>query len=266
MGTRIRFLTFLAPNMYPVYHAVARFVGKRLGVTAELEVGECFEQIGSAQTDVAFICGLPYVQLRRLEPAPVELLAAPVLAGARYGGRPIYYSDVIARTGTPWRSFADLRGATWAYNDPDSHSGYGVTRHKLAQLGETRGFFGRVVQAGWHQRAIRMVLDGEVDASAIDSQVLAIELRDHDGLSQKLQVIDTLGPSSIQPVVIAAGAPPDLKREIQAALLAMSYDEDGRRGLAHGFVERFVTVSDGDYHDIRCMLETAEAAKFMTLR
>lgn len=266
MAMRIRFLTFLAPNMYPVYQAVARFVGAFLGVRTELEVGEGFDQIGSAPADVAFICGLPYVQLRRLHPAPVELLAAPVLAGARYGSRPIYFSDVIVRRGTPWRSFADLRGASWAYNDPDSHSGYNVTRHKLVQLGETRGFFGRVVQAGWHQRAIRMVCDGEVDASAIDSQVLAIELRDHDELSQELQVIDTFGPSSIQPVVIATGVPLDLKRDIQAALLAMDRDEDGRRGLAHGFVERFVPVTDGDYDDIRSMLQAAEAADFMTLR
>lgn len=266
MVTEVRFLTFLAPNMYPVYEAVARFVGKTLGVATRLEVGDRFEEIGSAPADVAFICGLPYVQLRRLRPAPVELLAAPVLAESRYGGRPVYYSDVIVRSDAPWRSFADLRGTRWAYNDPDSHSGYNVTRYRLVQLGETRGFFDRVVQAGWHQQAIRMVSCGDVDASAIDSQVLAIELRDQPELRQQLKVIDTLGPSSIQPVVVAAGAPPSLKRDLQAALLAMAENEVGRRGLAPGFVERFVAVNDGDYDDIRMMLEAAEAANFLTVR
>jgi phosphonate transport system substrate-binding protein len=215
---------------------------------------------------VAFICGLPYVQLARGRPSPVTLLAAPVLAGARYGGRPIYYSDVIARRDAAWRSFADLKGASWAYNDPDSHSGYNITRYRLVQLGETQGFFGRVVQAGWHQRAIRMVCSGEVDASAIDCQVLAVELRDHPELAPQVKVIDTLGPAAIQPVVSASGAPAGLQAGVRAALLAMADDEEGRHGLAHGFVERFVAVADADYDDIRSMVKAAEAAQFMTLR
>jgi phosphonate transport system substrate-binding protein len=197
MGTAIRFLTFLAPNMYPVYDSVARFVGKTLSVATELEVGQSFDQIGAGRggsdpVDVAFICGLPYVQLMRRQRPPVALLAAPVLAGERYGGRPIYYSDVIVREDAPWRSFADLRGHSWAYNDPDSHSGYNVTRHRLVQMGETGGFFGRVAQAGWHQRSIRMVCDGEVDASAIDAQVLAVELRDHPELGSRLKILGPL--------------------------------------------------------------------------
>jgi len=62
----------------------------------------------------------------RLDPPPVELLAAPVLEGERYRDQPIYFSDVIVARRNPARSFADLRGASWSYNDPDSHSGYGV--------------------------------------------------------------------------------------------------------------------------------------------
>ena len=45
------------------------------------------------------------------------------------------------------------------------------------------GFFARVVEAGFHQRAIRLVAAGVVDAAAIDSQVLAVELRDHPELA-----------------------------------------------------------------------------------
>ena len=266
MAFVLRFLSFLAPNMFPVYEAVARSVARQLGVATEIEVGESFGQIGADQGCVAFICGLPYVQLTRTQPAPVALLAAPVLEGVRYGGRPIYYSDVIVRREAPWRSFADLKGASWAYNDPDSHSGYNITRYRLAQMGETRGFFGKVVAAGWHQRAIRLVAQGAVDASAIDSQVLAVELRDHPELSTQLKVIDSLGPASIQPVVIGAQAPPGLKRDVQAALLAMTGDEEERRALARGLIERFVAVGDADYDDIRAMLATAEAAGFMELR
>ena len=71
--------------------------------------------------------------------------------GDRYGGRPIYFSDVIVHRDSPFRSFLDLRGHSWAYNEPLSHSGYGITRYHLLELGETGGFFSEVVEAGFHE-------------------------------------------------------------------------------------------------------------------
>jgi phosphonate transport system substrate-binding protein len=81
--------------------------------------------------------------------------------------------------------------------------GYNITRYTLIRRSETLGFFGHVVEAGFHQEALWMVADGRVDASAIDSQVLAIELRDHPALAEHVRIIETLGPATIQPVVAA---------------------------------------------------------------
>jgi phosphonate transport system substrate-binding protein len=262
----LRFVTFLAPNMYPVYEYIAAYVGRRLGRATELTVGERFAEFAEEAADVGFICGLPYVELTRQQPAPVTLLAAPVLAGARYGGRPIYYSDVIVRADSPFQRFPDLRGRRWVYNDRDSHSGYNITRYRLVEMGETAGFFGEVVEAGWHQRAIALVAAGEMDAAAIDSQVLAIELRDQPDLAGQLRVIDVLGPATIQPVVAGRHVPVGLRATIQAALLEMAEDAEARGSLARGFVERFVAVADADYDDIRGMVAAAEAAGFLTLR
>ena len=262
----LRFATFLAPNMFGVYRFVADYVGEELGYRVELIVGSSFDQFAATQADVGFICGLPYVQLARQPSPPVELLAAPVLQGARYEGRPIYFSDVIVHTDSRHRSCSDLRGCSWAYNDLDSHSGYNVTRHRLVQMGEVGGYFGRVVEGGSHQRSIRLVCNGEVDAAAIDSQVLAVELRDHPALKNQLRVIDTLGPAGIQPVVAASRLPDALKADIRDVLLDMGDDPVARAGLAPGFIERFVTVTDEDYDDVRAMLTAAEDAGFMTLR
>jgi len=117
----------------------------------------------------------------------------PVLLGERYGDKPIYYSDVIVHRDSPFRSFLDLRGRSWAYNEPHSQSGYGITRYHLLKIGETHGFFGAVVESGFHEESIRMVADREVDASAIDSQVLAVALRDDPFLARSLRVIRVSG-------------------------------------------------------------------------
>jgi phosphonate transport system substrate-binding protein len=74
--------------------------------------------------------------------------------------------------------------------------------------------------AGFHEEAIRLVVKGEVDASAVDSQVLAVALRDDPWLGDAVRVIDALGPSTIQPVAVSNRVPPDLRKAIRRALLA----------------------------------------------
>jgi phosphonate transport system substrate-binding protein len=262
----VRFTTFLAPNVLPVYRCVAEVVADRLGCRTDLVVGESFADFARGTVDVGFICGLPYVDLMGLAEPPIELLAAPVLLGERYGGRPIYFSDVIVHHDAPFQRFADLRGRSWAYNDRDSHSGYNLTRYELVRRGETAGFFGRVVEAGYHQRAIRLVAAGEIDGAAIDSQVLAIELRDHPELADRIHVVERFGPSTIQPVVAARRLPDDVKRAVRDVLLALGDNPAARERLALGLVERFVTIADADYDDIRAMRDAAVAAGCLTIR
>ncbi len=67
----------------------------------------------------------------------IDLLAAPVMAAERYQGQPVYYSDIVVHHASRFQTFADLRNATWAYNEPHSHSGYHVVRFHLAQTGES---------------------------------------------------------------------------------------------------------------------------------
>jgi phosphonate transport system substrate-binding protein len=263
---RLTFATYLAPNVLPVYETVTKEVGRRLGITADLVVETSYESCEGDVYEVCFVCSLPYVTFERRGTAPAVPVAAPVLRGARYGGKPIYFSDVIVREDAPFRSFLDLRGASWAYNEPLSWSGYGITRYHLLTLGATKGFFGQVVEAGFHEESIRMVAKGTVDASAIDSQVLDVALRDEPTLRQELRVIGSLGPSTIQPVAVSKRVPEDLREEIRGTLVAMADDPRARSRLATGLVERFVPVGPEVYDDIRRMLSATEAAGFTELR
>ena len=261
---RLRFATFLAPNMLPVYRSLAERIGDRLGRPVELVVGTSFDQFEQGEADLGVICGLPYVWLADRHPPPVEPLAAPVLSGERYGGRPVYYSDVIVRHDSRITCLEELRGCSWAYNEPASHSGHTVTLYGLVRMGARPGFLGRVVEAGFHQRAIRLVHAGAVDAAAIDSQVLAVERRDHPGLAD-LRIVGSFGPSTIQPVVAASRLPDAWKREVRELLVSLGDDPSARPMLAQGFIERFAAVDDGAYDDIRAVLATIRAAGWTSL-
>src|SRR2546430_7234543 len=162
---------FLAPNMPSVYAGVAERVGQALEVPALLIEESRFEQLRNGSVGVAFLCGLPYVRLCAEQPGMLRPLVAPVLDEARYQDRPVYFSDVIVGRDSLFRSFDDLRGQSWAYNEAGSFSGCLLVRHQLLQMGETESFFGRVTFTGRHQESIRKVVEGAVDAAAIDSHV-----------------------------------------------------------------------------------------------
>ena len=245
------FANFLAPNMTPVYAFVTEQVGRALGRPAEVIEGRDFEQLRNGSVDLAFLCGLPYVRLCRERPGMLRLLAAPVLDEPRYEDRPVYFSEVIVRRDDRARSFGDLRGRSWAHNDPDSFSGCLLIRHHLLEMGETEAFFGAVTFSGRHQESIRRVVTGEVDASAIDSHVLGVERLRNPDLAGELRVIAVLGPSSIPPVVATSRLPHELEAPVRAALCQLGRDPVSRQVLASGLIRRFTPIDDRAYDDIR---------------
>ena len=250
----------------PVYQAVTDAIAKKLGFPAELVVETNYENCAKDVNDVCFVCSLPYIEFERQGKAPAVPIAAPVLQGERYHGKPIYFSDVIVRRDSKFNSFLDLRGHSWCYNEPLSQSGYGITRYHLVELGETHGFFSKVVEAGFHETSIKWVAEGIIDGSAIDSQVLAVAIREDPTLLQKLRVIESLGPSTIQPVAVSKRLPSDMRQAILDVLLTMHLNQDNRSSLDVGMVDKFVAVDNSSYDDIRSMLKACEEANYMVIK
>jgi phosphonate transport system substrate-binding protein len=211
---------------------------------------------------MGWICGMPYVQKIDREGVPIELLAAPVMRIARYQGRPIYFSDVIVRRESSFRSFEDLQGRRWAYNEPNSHSGYNLTRYMLSHMGEFDGFFGMITEAGSHQAALQMLLEGKIDGTSIDSTVLEIELEDRPEISENIRRIATWGPSPIPPWVIHKQVPKDMREIIRRTMQGMESDMEGKAVLADLGMKRFTRVSDADYDPIREMELEARRVRF----
>jgi ABC-type phosphate/phosphonate transport system substrate-binding protein len=258
----IRFATFLSPLLYETYAHIARYVGEKVGCQTTLKVGQSFDEFAEKQVDVAFICGLPYVRMSSQATCLVELLAAPALIGDRYLHKPVYYSDVIVHTDSPYTSFDDLGGCVWAYNERISHSGCNLVCYSLLERGQSPDYFGKTLKSGSHMLSLEMVLAEQADATAIDSHLSDLLRSRDENLARKLRVIDVLGPSSIPPVVVSKRLDNELKCKLQEALVTMHLDDYGMKGLQEGMIERFVVVKDEDYGDIRKMLEKVEGVEF----
>jgi phosphonate transport system substrate-binding protein len=261
----VRITSLQAENADFVVAAVTGYIAERLGASAEFIVDLPWQEreslLDTGRIQVAWICGWPYVRKVDRPDPQIELLAAPVMQGARYGDRPVYFSDVVVRHDSRFSTFADLRGAIWAYNEPGSHSGYNVVRYHLAVLGETWQYFGQVVESGAHQASLKMILDGSIDASAIDSTVLEQEYRRDPSTRSRLRIVDTLGPSPIPPWVVQRSLPRELRSRLRELLLGLHHDPEGRAILARGHMNRFAHVEDSDYDPIRHMTRLAESSR-----
>lgn len=253
--------TCQAQNSEAFVEQLAGWLADRLEISVRYAADsgwqERYAALDAGALDVCWICGLPYVWRTGRAHPNVELLAAPIPRGQRYAGRPVYFSDVIVQAGSRAHSFDDLRGCTWGINELGSWSGYGVVRYHLAVRGHTLGYFGAVHQTGAHQESIRQVAAGRLDAAAVDSTVLDLELARDPSLARALRVVETLGPSPQPPWVIGRHVPARQRQAVRESLLSMHEDPQGRLILAAGLTERFAAVTDADYDELRDMAEAA---------
>jgi phosphonate transport system substrate-binding protein len=132
------------------------YLEARLGGAVELVSRRTYQEITallvSGQIHAAWICGYPYVQYK----ADLDLVATP-----SWHGQPLYQSYLITTQGRDVEDWTGLRGDIHAFSDPDSNSGFLVTR---ALLAENRmlpdQFFSRNFFTYGHRNVIRAVASG----------------------------------------------------------------------------------------------------------
>ena len=265
VATELRLLTYLSPGLpLALFGAVADHLRRcpalgGLGIALASEervsgpdrssVDRSEDPFSRGEADVGFVCAPTYVGLRDRERLPAELLGvAPVFADGRGRGKPVYFCDVIVRRGSSARSFRDLKGGTWAYNDPCSLSGHGGLAARLGSQGKAGSFFGRTVRSGSHPTSVRLVAGGGADVASIDSNVLRLLLERSPALGDKVRILETWGPYPIQPVVVRAGIGLALKGALRRSLLRTEAHPLTRLELESFGLKRFVAVGEEDYH------------------
>ena len=264
---KLVFTSCMAPNSDDTTHKISAYIGQKLSIATtfvnDISWQERERLFDAGEIQVCWICGLPYVWKADEERSDIELLVVPVMEGERYQGQPVYYSDVVVNRNSPFQEFADLANTIWAYNEPRSHSGYNITRYHLAQKGLPGTYFGKVIAAGSHEMALKMILNHEIDAAAIDSTVLETELQNSPAISSQIRIIETLGPSPIPPWIIRKDVPASLRISIRHLLSNMHKDELGRNILATNRIKKFIVAQDQDYNSLRKMDKTAQQIQLL---
>lgn len=193
------------------------------------------------QIDAAWICGYPYVQYRDR----LDLLAVPV-----WQRQPLYRSYVIVEASRNATSFDELAGDIHAFSDPDSNSGFLVTRDLLADRGvRPETFFRHFFYTYGHRNVVRAVASGLAQSGSVDGYVWEVLREVEPELTAQTRVLRRSELLGFPPVAAGKSPPgPRSTKELASAFLNMAEAEEGRRVLAALRLDGF-TASDPSLFD-----------------
>ncbi len=229
-GRRIRFgLTpvFLNDDL-ELLQAIKAYLESATGFGIELVTRRTYQEVTallvSGQLDAAWICGFPYVQYQ----SQLALIAVP-----EWNGKPLYQSYVIVHAERQAEAVADLRGDIHAYSDPDSNSGYLVTRALLLEEGgDPEGFFRKTLFTYAHRNVIRAVASGLAQSGSVDGYVWEVMQEIDPELVAKTRILRKSEWFGFPPVATSkALAESERIRALQQALLSSPQSVEGQAML-----------------------------------
>ncbi|HEV7578656.1 MAG TPA: PhnD/SsuA/transferrin family substrate-binding protein [Caldimonas sp.] len=211
----------------------------------------------------AMMCGLPFA---RRAPRPT-LIAAPVPRPARYGGRPLYCTDVVVAAGSPHRTIEDTFGGIVGYTLADSMSGAVALRDFLAPLRKKRGarlYRGAVGNLINARGVIDALAAGRIDVGPLDSY--SHDLLEHydPALAAQVRTIASTAMRPIPPLVATAPIGADALARLRDALLGTSRASALAAAMARLQLAGFAVVDAADY-DILAAIATDSAIPFEDL-
>ena len=194
----------------------------------------------AGQLDAALISDFLYVQYQDR----LALLAVPL-----YRHQPYSQTFVIVNEGSKASTFDDISGTVHAFSDPDSTSGYLMTRWLLAlQRKSPAEFFRSFFFTYGDRNVIRAVANGLAESGSIDGYVWEVMKEREPELVDKTRIVFRSERLGLPPIV-ALDTARDLPaiQALTAALLGMTSDRLGREILSFLAFDGFTAASAALY-------------------
>jgi phosphonate transport system substrate-binding protein len=214
------------------------------------------EALKFRKADVGHLGPKSYVEASNNNYANVEPVAQLQLANGSLG----YRSCLIVHADSDVFSPEDMAGKTFAFNDPNSTSGYLVpSAFFLMEMGvDARRYFAKVTFSGSHEASILAVANKKVDVASTNLPDLQQLTREGKVPRGGLRVIWVSKLIPNDPVVVRKDLPPSLKGAIQESLISMRERSPEAFKEIGAWVGGFVKADDGKYQVIRDLNETAK--------
>ena len=217
--------------------AYRKYLGEVTGRPVKLyessDYNGVIQALASGQVDVATLAGGGYANVD----AQVGTKVAPILTTRRADGGTGYYSALIVRADSPFKSIKDLKGHSLGYVDFNSTSGYLYPRAKMRAAGiDPETYFSKTAFAGGHTQAVMSLANGQFDASFVEVSggdpqhgftTGAVYTMARRGLVnvKDFRTIWVVGPIPDTSIVVRTDRPQAQIDIIRGAMAALAYDQ-----------------------------------------
>jgi phosphonate transport system substrate-binding protein len=255
--------------------AIADCLSEMTGLNFEMEVGTSFAasieamgaekaQVGFLNTFSALLAGAKYgvtpslVAIRKY--ATNDLDPDKALSGEL---EPFYKAQFIANVDSGINSFADLKGKTFCFVDPNSTSGYIIPRIILAANGINPDVdFAATQNAGSHPNVAIAVYQGDCDAGVTFINVLTDASADlqatYPDITDKVKVFAVSDRIPNDGMQFIKSLDPELQAVIVEGMMAMAEDPGGKAVLKSLYnYDAFQQVDPAFYNDFLAVLQAA---------
>jgi len=191
------------------------------------------QALASGQIDIGAMGPSAYANVEH----QIGDLARPILTMRGGNGEMGYYSALIVRADSPYRTLGDLRGHSLGFVDRNSASGYLMPLRAMKRSGiDVESYFSRTGITDGHPQAVMAVLNGQYDAAFVyigggtpeTGFLTSVHGRMADrGLIPRgaLRDIWHVGPVPNSPFVMRTDRPQAYIDLVRGALAALPFDE-----------------------------------------
>jgi len=239
--------TMISPlTTFNLYKDLVDYISKQSGYKVEFKQRKTYFEVNELLTekklDFAFICTGAYLEAQ-INKRPIELLAVPVVNGKSY-----YQAYVIVNTDSEFRKIDDLKGASFAFTDPLSNTGYLYVVNYLKGIKTTpEKFFNRIIFTYAHDYSIQAVKRKLVDGASVDGLVYEYLEKFEPKKIEGLRIINKSKEFGIPPFVVRKDLDQQIKSKLRKVLLNMHQDPEGKMLLKKIMIDKFIEVDESIY-------------------
>lgn len=242
------------------YRPVMEYFEKKLGVRinwrSATDYAGIIEGVKAKKVEIARFGPAAYAQAWIVTEGQVEPLVGELDPAGDFG----YYSVVVVKNDSPFKTMDDLKGKTFAFADPNSTSGFQAPSYFMREAGiDPTTFFGSTTFSGSHENSIMALVNGSVDAAATWARTSIGNVSRMEGKgmipagSTRTVWTSPLLPAS--PWAMPTWLPEEMRRDVTKVLLDMPTEgKDAWLALTDGKAAGFKQTTHEEYDPIVRMI------------
>jgi len=240
----------------PILAQLEKDLGVKVKAVTATDYRGTIEALKFKKAELGHLGPKSYVEASTNNYANVEPIAQLQLANGSLG----YRSCLIVHADSDIFSPEDMAGKTFAFNDPNSTSGYLVpSAFFMMELGvDPKKHFSKVTFSGSHEASILAVSAKKVEIASTNLPDLQQLTRENKVPRGALRVIWVSKLIPNDPIVVRKDLPASFKSAIQELLTTMRARNPEAFKEIGAWVGNFVAADDGKYQVIRDLNETAK--------